>query len=49
MDEQQKIKKLDFRLDNVPRKYVVLGQAIVLVAKKLNEVIDVLNSKEKQS
>jgi hypothetical protein len=39
-----KIDKLSFDLDNIPNKYLAFGQAIMLVAEKLNEVIDAVNT-----
>ncbi len=44
----RKIERLDFTINDVPGKLLGLGQAIVLVAKKLNEVIDAVNEIKKE-
>lgn len=38
-----KIEKLDFRLNNLRGDFVVIGQALMLLARKINEIVAVVN------
>lgn len=38
-----RIDELDFKLNNVPIKYVAFGEAIMLIGRKVNEIIRAIN------